>query len=254
MNKKVELPINTPKEATPTNPDWGWGLKMILLTLGFLGLAFGSFYAFSYLIVKNISLEQEKEIFGDFMMMQGEYQEFDKSIVNGYLDDFEYDLYLWEADQANAFATLGANIAVSRGLLEEVEYLEELLFVIGHEKGHVVNQDPLRMFTTQFPFMMALRYFGYDIGVDLTRIGNLMGNFVTKEMEIQADNKGIEFVKDKGLDPACALGFFDEESGYYQKMQEFFSTHPMTSTRIENIKKQIGIEEFDFQDCKDFPY
>ena len=81
-----------------------------------------------------------------------------------------------------------------------------------------------------------------------------MWNFVSKEMEIHADNKAIQFVLEKWLNPACALNFFDEESGYHRKLQEFFSTHPMTSTRIENIKYQLQEDDIDFQDCVEFDY
>src|SRR5699024_8817927 len=47
-------------------------------------------------------------------------------------------------EQANAFATLGGQIFVTRGLLKQVSSENALAFVLAHEIAHVKHRDPIR--------------------------------------------------------------------------------------------------------------
>lgn len=47
------------------------------------------------------------------------------------------------ADAFNAFATLGGNVLLFRGLLEELPHENALAMLIAHEMAHVVHRDPI---------------------------------------------------------------------------------------------------------------
>ncbi|MBS8121990.1 M48 family metallopeptidase [Candidatus Vampirococcus lugosii] len=251
--KKINLPIQV-DETVPSRPNIKWGIKMISILIIFIVVGFLGFYMFSYVIIANISLEKEIKMFGNLLKNEENFSKFDKKIFGNKLEDFPYNLYLRDIEDANAFASIGGNIAITKGLLEEIKYEEEILFVIGHEKGHIENRDPLRMFTTNFPFQTTFSYIGYNIGFDFSQITSMMGNILSKNMEINADNYGINFVQKKGLNPGCVLNFFQKNQSKNPKFVEFFGTHPMTETRINNLKKQIGIEEINFEKCTKFKY
>ncbi len=251
--QKIDLPTKV-DETTPWKPDINWWLKMIFLLITFLVIWFLGFYVFAYIIIWNISLEKEKEVFGWMLENQEEFSKFDKDILWNKLQDFPYNLYLWDNDEANAFATIWWNIAVTSWLLEKVKYKEEVLFVIWHEKGHIENRDPLRMFATNFPFQITISYIGYNIWFDFSQIARMMWNFMSKDMEIKADNHWIEFVKNKWLQPACILNFFQKDEFGQHRFIELFSTHPTTQSRINNLQNQLWKEIINFENCTKFEY
>ena len=45
----------------------------------------------------------------------------------------------------NAFAVPGGNVVLFEGLLDAARSPEEVAGVLGHEVGHVMNRDPMRL-------------------------------------------------------------------------------------------------------------
>lgn len=238
MIKKNNLPTNKIQENIPSRPDYKWALKMFSILVWFIFITIISVFSFAYFVIGNISLEKEKQIFGDIILKFDNLKKFDKSLLNG-IDNIEHDLYVKNSNQVNAFATLWGNIVFTDKLLEEIKYKEELLFIIWHEKHHIENRDPLKMVLINYPLKSILSYFWNESWLNISEFQNVISTYFSKQIEIKADNKWIEFVKKHWLNPWCIIHFFEnKEDSALRKYMEFVSSHPTTDSRIENIKQQ----------------
>ena len=104
----------------------------------------------------------------------------------------EYPVYVTPSHEVNAYATIGANILTTEGLLETIDTEEELLFILAHERAHIDNRDVLRSFIEIVPIQMTLQSMGIDMGgID---IGKIAGNYMSRENEKRADEDAINWM------------------------------------------------------------
>lgn len=136
----------------------------------------------------------------------------------------EYHFHVLDGDEVNAFATGDAYIFVSRGLLAYLESEDQLAAVIGHEIGHVVGRHMRKRRLTNIS--------GKLIGVAAamaTGRGELMRDVANplttllvsgygREMELEADQLGGEFMALAGYDPEAII-----ETVWVLKDQQIFS-------------------------------
>jgi predicted Zn-dependent protease len=153
---------------------------------------------------------------------------------------------------ANAFATLWWNIILTTELLEELEYEEELLFIIWHEAEHIEKRHVLTWLLTNIPFKMTLVLLGFEF--DTSFISKKTTQFFDKNLETKADQWGIDFLNEINLNLECALGFFSRESpSLFNSYFEFDSSHPITQNRIKHIQQAAEISA-NYQDCHTLVY
>jgi predicted Zn-dependent protease len=149
-----------------------------------------------------------------------------------------------DADTVNAFATLGGNVVMFRGLLEKLPNENALAMVLAHEIAHVRHRDPIRG---------AGR--GIVIGLALSMISATLGNAVTdqvlsgggmltvlqfsREQESAADETALDALRVHygHVDGATDLFKVLEAAGSGLSPPEFFSSHPLTQKRIERIRE-----------------
>ena len=154
----------------------------------------------------------------------------------------------------NAFACANGDIRVFAGLME-IMTDDEILAVIGHEIGHVVNKDSKDRFVTALR-MSALKdavgAVGGKTAAALTdsQLGDLaeaLGNAqYSQKQENEADAYGYEFLKRCGKDPrnmASSLGVLlklQQEAGSAESsvFQNLFSSHPDLEKRIATLNKR----------------
>ncbi len=160
----------------------------------------------------------------------------------------------------NAFACADGSIRVFAGLMQ-IMTDEEILGVIGHEIGHVMNKDTKDAFRTAL-LASALRdgvssAGGVAAELSDSQLGDL-GEAVTnskfsQKQEYQADEYGYNFLKSHGENPwAMALSFeklkkMQEEMGADKtnKVQQLFSTHPDLDNRIKRMTDKATADGFD---------
>jgi len=149
--------------------------------------------------------------------------------------------------EENAFATLWGEIYITEELLENIWSYEALDFVVGHEIGHVESRDVLRSLVSQAPLTILLSIFWWDYGavvfdgvVDMTH---------GKSRESKADRFGLDFVYNKNGHVGCAVDFFSERNTIWDNIMEIFSSHPMTTLRIERAKKYIEKQWYKSSKC-----
>lgn len=145
---------------------------------------------------------------------------------------------------ANALALPGGQIVVFCGLLEQAESENELAMVLGHELGHFAHRHHLRSLGRGLVVtVMSLFLLGQDSGVSQFLIGSLSvaGLQHSKNAEAEADVYGIELLNDAWGHVGGATSFFQRnvENDMHPAMNAFFSTHPLSSSRVKALEGLI---------------
>ncbi len=125
---------------------------------------------------------------------------------------FPVNLRVIDHDMQNAFAVPGGQIVVFDGLLQAAQSPEEVAGVIGHELGHVVHRDPLRLAlrsagTVGILGMVLGDFSGGALAVILTE--QLISASYAQDAEAAADAFGFKLLADSGLPSSSLGGFFD---------------------------------------------
>ncbi|MBF0265377.1 MAG: M48 family metallopeptidase [Gammaproteobacteria bacterium] len=170
--------------------------------------------------------------------------------------DFSYkqfDFYLFNSSQVNAFATPGGVIVIYTGLFTSTESESELASVVAHEIAHVTQEHIARAIQQAQEMnvpvtlgLIAAVLLGATTSTDVG-IASITGlsaftqqqqiNF-TREHEIEADSVGINTLHAAGFSPYGMAGFFQKLNQNSQYMgdniPEFLRTHPITLNRLSD--------------------
>ena len=148
------------------------------------------------------------------------------------------------ADTVNAFATLGGHIVLFRGLIEKLQYEEELAMVIAHEIAHVKHRHPIMSASHGIVVGIALTALSASSGNSI--VSDLMGTTGTatlmkfsRDFEYQADKDAVNSLMKLYGHADGAVGLFEvfkEVSGDNFTF-EFLATHPLTENRISETTK-----------------
>ncbi len=154
----------------------------------------------------------------------------------------------------NAMALPGGYIYINRGLLVHLNSEAELAAVLAHEVGHVTARHSVRQHATGtlagvFSTAVAIGT-GYRQAGDLA---NLLSTAVVRgygrEMELEADRLGAEYLARAGYDPQSmvqvlrvlkaqeqyAAARAREAGEEFQGYHGLFSTHPDHDTRLQQV-------------------
>ncbi|MFT4822538.1 MAG: putative Zn-dependent protease [Halioglobus sp.] len=191
---------------------------------------------------------------------QQQVQRYLQSLANGLTahsglpEDVTLTVHYSDSEQKNAFATLGGNILIQRGLLHAVESENGLAMLLGHEIGHIVHRDPLMTLGRSAVSLGALALLS---GFSQTSVANtvftvstesLMFSF-SRDQERAADAYALTLLKDYYGHKTGADEFFVhiQKAGAGalgdSNLAEFFSTHPNTQERIVRIKDSIASDQ-----------
>lgn len=159
-------------------------------------------------------------------------------------DGMDVRIHYLEGDTVNAFATLGGNIYIFRGLLEHLPNENALAMVLAHEIAHIKNRDPIRGVGRAVIIGLALSMVSGDMGDAMLDNTLSQGATLTllkysREQERSAD--------DEALDAMLALyGHAEGAAALFEVLEkehageahiEFFSSHPLTVERIAKVQR-----------------
>lgn len=172
-----------------------------------------------------------------------------------------YDLrvYIWSEKDVNALALPGGTMLVSQGLLNEAESPEELAGVLAHEIQHILLRHSTRGILRNLAQSMLVALIVGDVNSTMDKVVNLASTLETlglsREMEAEADRKGMELILAANIDPNGMIRVYEklEKSSQEEEINQqensdiklfsYFSTHPSSRNRLSSLKKQIKSHE-----------
>lgn len=160
-----------------------------------------------------------------------------------------YRVYL--SPQINAFALADGTVRVYSGLMDAMTD-EEVLGVIGHEIGHVKNNDHKDKLRTALLTSAARKAAATSNGtlgqMAASAAGAIAQNLVnakfSRSQETDADDYGLQFLRRHGYNTramATALQKLAKlAAGRSNFVQQMFSTHPEPQKRAERMAKMVN--------------
>lgn len=158
---------------------------------------------------------------------------------------FSYKFHVINSNVINAFAVPGGWIYVYKGLIDSVHNEAELVGVISHEIGHVVKKHSKKQIVENFATDAILSMIFGDRSLIGSAISVLAATSRSREDEFEADSCGVIFTYNSGYNPMAIANFFEVlkrlgDMGSLGKILVWVQTHPLTSDRIEYVKKLIN--------------
>jgi predicted Zn-dependent protease len=161
--------------------------------------------------------------------------------------DITYHFALVNSEEVNAFAIPGGYCYVNLGLFRQSGSEAELISVLAHEINHVVHRHSMKRLTD-------MQITGTIIDITLgNSVKATVANFFTntgllwysRDAEQEADHDGLLTMYRAGYNPQGMIDMFvklkaNREGPEPARWQNLFSTHPITSDRIENARKLIA--------------
>ena len=217
--------------------------------------------------ISSLSLEKEKQI-GDIMMRQlrasqpvindpvlTEYINHlgNKLIKNAQDVNYQFEFFLINQKEINAFAFFGGHVGIHSGLITMADTESELASVLAHEISHVTQRHLARKLEDQRR-SQPLTMTALVSSVLLTLINPTVGfaalstsmaasqqqsiNY-TRSNEKEADRVGIALLANSGFNPQGAPDFFNKlakQYRYVSKPPAMLLTHPLPNSRITDAK------------------
>lgn len=197
--------------------------------------------------------------------------------LNGYLNQVGRDLagrshrpqmpYSFRAVNANhvnAYAFPGGSIAVTRGLMAELENEAELAALLGHEVGHVNARHAAEQAGTQLIAQAVVVGAAVYAGSKKAGAGNLVSMVgsigagallahYSRNNEREADSLGMEYMTRSQYNPEGMVGLTDVLRSQHKKkpsaLDLMFATHPMSEERYQTAQKSAHNKYAQYQNA-----
>ena len=182
-----------------------------------------------------------------------------KVAANGDWPELEYHFFVIDRGDINAFALPGGYIYVNRGLINYLTSEAQLAAVLAHEVAHVTRRHHDRRDSTSTMgniavFMASLLTMNSNVGeaVSIWNAARVSG--FGREMELEADEYGAEYLYKSGYDPEAmieVLGILKDHETFINRVARnsggqstyhgVFASHPRGDTRLKEVVAQAGI-------------
>ncbi|MCA8960563.1 MAG: M48 family metalloprotease, partial [Planctomycetes bacterium] len=170
-----------------------------------------------------------------------------------------WEFHILNTSQINAFALPGGQVFVTRGLLARLDSEAQFAHLMGHELGHVTHKHSVRGQTRATLFGLLVGAVGVaesSIGdpdspqyvtTAVSGLGQLTLLKFSRDQELQSDCRGVDYAVAAGYDPREGKKTFEmflalkQQAGQGESLIDgLLSTHPLDSTRIEQIDAYIA--------------
>lgn len=167
---------------------------------------------------------------------------------------FDYQFYVLNTPDINAFAVPGGKVFLNSGLILMVESENELAGVMAHEIGHVVarhmakqSEQGLKMGLAALGAILAGIFLGPQAaGALITTTTAATGTLALKysrENEEEADYLGLKFMERAGYDRTGMIAMLKKmrriSGPSYSDPPPYLLTHPAVEDRISSLEVQM---------------
>lgn len=162
--------------------------------------------------------------------------------------DVTYTYQVLNSSLINAFSAPGGPVLITQKLVRMMTTDDELAFVLGHETGHITAQHARELMNRSLIVqgLGAIFLGGLSsaarTGADITY--TLYDRGYSRNMEYQADDYGLRFMRQAGYNPEAAIKALAKLGMEKSRgINKYLATHPDTPKRIDRISKlaQISI-------------
>jgi len=165
--------------------------------------------------------------------------------------DLDWQFYVVNSHQVNAFALPGGHIYVNRGLIEATDRMYELAGVLGHEIGHVIQRHSVKQMQNQQKMGVVATLACTLTDICNNELGqaaiNIGGTAViarhSRRDEFEADSEAVENVLRAKIDPEGIPALFEvlmeQRRSRPTIVDGWFASHPLEETRVQNSRALI---------------
>lgn len=157
---------------------------------------------------------------------------------------------VYKVADVNAFATADGSVRVFKGLMDIMSD-SELLAIMGHEIGHVVNRDSRDGMKKALQRSAVRNVGAAQSGVvgrlSRSQLGGAVDSFFgarfSRQQETEADDYSYEFMKRNGYSVMALATSFEKLAklsggGQASKLTQFMSSHPDSKSRAERVRSR----------------
>jgi len=166
--------------------------------------------------------------------------------------NLDWQFFIVDSKDVNAFAVPGGFIYMNRGLIERATNMAQVAGVLGHEIGHV---------TMRHSIQQMQKAQGANVGMTavcvLTSICNSQASQAalsiganaafasfSRSDEDEADGEGVKYMVAAGIDPTGIPEMFqillDERKAKPDALETWFRSHPLEESRIAAGRARIA--------------
>ncbi len=184
------------------------------------------------------------------------------------LPNAQWEFVVFDSKEANAFCLPGGKIGVYTGILPIALNDAGLATVLGHEVAHAAAHHGAERMSQEMFVKAGEQFIGsgmanYDPTVQAAvttayGLGTQVGFELpfSRKDESEADHIGLVYMARAGYNPEEALAFwqrFAAATGNQGSTPAFLRTHPLTETRIQQLKTEMPQALTEYQAHKTQP-
>lgn len=177
--------------------------------------------------------------------------------------DLEYNFYVIDSPEINAFALPGGYVYVNRGLLTYMNSEADLAAVLAHEIGHITARHAVQQQARGALARGAAVAGGIVAGIatgsgyaanQISEVASIWAQTglsgFGREQELEADSLAAEYLVNAGYDPAAMIDvitvlknqedFNRRVTGGGGTYHGLFATHPRNDRRLQQAIAQVG--------------
>ncbi len=217
---------------------------------------------------KEIGQEEHEKIAQSSIFYQDEaLNEYVAEIGNrvaqaGDRPDLEYQFFIIDSPEINAFALPGGYVYVNRGLIAFLNSEAELAGVLAHEIAHITARHAVQQHARGTLAQAAAQVGGLVtavatgsgyVGSQISQVASIWARAglsgYGREHELQADQLGAEYLRDAGYDPLAMIDALTVLKNHedFQRLTTnrgggyhgLFATHPRNDQRLQQTIAQV---------------
>ncbi|MGB9765871.1 MAG: M48 family metalloprotease [Sulfurihydrogenibium sp.] len=157
----------------------------------------------------------------------------------------DYQFYLVNSKEINAFALPGGPVFVNRGLILILDNESELAGVMAHEIGHITARHHAKFLEKTYGMNILLNILAVatsnsqyqQVILQLAQVSaGLLQLKYSRDQENEADALGVRFAYEAGYDPRGLITTFEKFKAMEKvNAPSWLLTHPLPEDRIKNV-------------------